>query len=241
MGEFFRLKKVNMKNTLIIVGSLGIGLSLIDKLSGQDYKVYVTYNENKIEVLNSNVQYHQLDVMHEQLDLSFLPDQLDNMAYCSSSINLMPFQRIKPKSFLEDYQLQVVGVVNVLQKAVPFLKKSNIASVLFFSTVAIQTGFNFHTQVTASKRASEDLTRSLATEWTPKIRVNTIALSITDILLASKLLSSDEKINADRHPLKKIGTSEDIANAAEFLLSEKSSWITGQNLTVDGRVSSLKT
>lgn len=111
-----------------------------------------------------------------------------------------------------------------------------------FSTVAVQSGFNFHTQVAMSKGAIEGLTRALAAELAPTVRVNAIAPSITDTPLASRLLSSDDKkeANAKRHPLQKIGAPEDIANAASFLLNDSSSWITGQVLQVDGGISTLK-
>jgi len=106
----------------------------------------------------------------------------------------------------------------------------------------VQTGFNFHSLVASSKGAVEGLTKALAAEFAPKIRVNCIAPSITNTPLAGTLLNSDEKkdANAQRHPLKKIGQPEDLANLAAFLLSEKSSWITGQVLHADGGMSSLK-
>ena len=107
---------------------------------------------------------------------------------------------------------------------------------MLFSTVAVQQGFNFHSQVAVSKGAIEGLTRSLAAEFAPTIRVNCIAPSLTDTPLAGKLLSSDQKrdANAERHPLKRIGTSMDIANAVAYLLSDDSSWVTGQILKIDG-------
>jgi len=106
----------------------------------------------------------------------------------------------------------------------------------------VQQGYNFHSQVATSKGALEGLTRSLAAEFAPKIRVNAIAPSLTNTPLAGKLLSTDEKVKAndDRHPLKRIGEPLDIAQMAAFLLSEKASWITGQILKVDGGMSSLK-
>jgi NAD(P)-dependent dehydrogenase (short-subunit alcohol dehydrogenase family) len=231
-----------MKNYLIIGGSSGIGESLVNQLLSKGFGVYATYNKNKPTTNHDNVVYHHLDVTKEDLDLSFLPDQLDGVAYCPGSINLKPFHRIEPSNFVEDYELQVIGAIKILQKILPKLKKSISASVLFFSTVAVQTGFNFHTQVATSKGAIEGLTKSLAAEWAPKIRVNAIAPSITNTPLTAKLLNSDDKIasNAERHPLKKVGTPDDIANAATFLLSEQSSWITGQIINVDGGISSIK-
>ena len=124
----------------------------------------------------------------------------------------------------------------------PRLKNEDGASIVLFSTVAVQQGFNFHSQVAASKGAIEGLTRSLSAELAPNIRVNCVAPSLTDTPLAAKLLSSDEKreANASRHPLNRIGSAQDIASIVEFLLSEKSSWITGQIIHVDGGMSSIK-
>jgi NAD(P)-dependent dehydrogenase (short-subunit alcohol dehydrogenase family) len=125
---------------------------------------------------------------------------------------------------------------------VPKLKLSENAAILLFSTVAVQIGLPYHTQVASSKGAIEGLTKSLAAEYAPKIRVNCIAPSLTDTPLAAGLLSNEQKreANAQRHPLKRVGTAEDMANLAEFLLSEKSSWITGQIMHVDGGISTLK-
>jgi NAD(P)-dependent dehydrogenase (short-subunit alcohol dehydrogenase family) len=157
-------------------------------------------------------------------------------------VNLKPFSRIKPVDFISDYQLQLVGAVKVIQACLPKLKNASSPSIVLFSTVAVQTGFNFHSLVAASKGAVEGLTKALAAEFAPKIRVNCIAPSITDTPLAGTLLNSEEKkeANAQRHPLKKIGKPEDLANLAEFLLSDKSAWITGQVLHADGGMSSIK-
>jgi NAD(P)-dependent dehydrogenase (short-subunit alcohol dehydrogenase family) len=135
----------------------------------------------------------------------------------------------------------VGGAIKTLQLALPKLKLARQASVVLFSTVAVQKGFNFHAQVATSKGAIEGLTRSLAAELAPLIRVNAIAPSLTDTPLAAKLLSSEEKkeANAQLHPLKKIGSPGDIAEMAAFLLSGKSSWITGQIIPVDGGKSSI--
>jgi len=228
-----------MKNFLVVGGSSGIGAELVKTLAESGNSVYATYQENKRES-SSTVHFNYLNVL-EEIDLSYLPDTIDGVAYCPGSINLMPFGRIKPEEFSKDFDLQVSGAVKILQQVFPKLKKSGNASVLLFSTVAVQTGFNFHSQVAASKGAIEGLTRALAAEWSPSIRVNAIAPSIVDTPLAAKFLNTEEKKNANavRHPLKKIGDAKDIANTASFLLTDRSSWITGQILKVDGGISSI--
>ncbi len=123
------------------------------------------------------------------------------------------------------------------------LKKSDQASVVLYSTVAVQTGMGFHSGIASAKGAIEGLVRSVAAEWAPNnIRVNAVAPSLTDTPLAQQLLSTEDKRSASdkRHPLGRIGKPEDIAEATMYLLSDRSSWITGQILPVDGGMSSLK-
>ncbi len=231
-----------MANYLIIGASSGIGKKLTEQLSLSGHTVYGTYFKNETTSKNDSVQYYPVNVLEETINLDFLPEVLDGVIYCPGSIQLRPFERIKPIDFINDYQLQVIGAIKIIQFVVPKLKLSENAAILLFSTVAVQIGLPYHTQVASSKGAIEGLTKSLAAEYAPKIRVNCIAPSLTDTPLAAGLLSNEQKreANAQRHPLKRVGTAEDMANLAEFLLSEKSSWITGQIMHVDGGISTLK-
>lgn len=229
-----------MKNILIIGASSGIGKASAELLS-KDHKVFGTYNAHPLES-TENSSFQQLNVLEDSIDFASLPEQIDGLVYCPGVINLKPFARIKPEDFLADYQLQVLGAVKVIQAALPKMKAASNPSIVLFSTVAVQAGFNFHSIVSASKGAIEGLTRALSAEFAPKIRVNCIAPSITDTPLASTLLNTPEKIeaNAQRHPLKKIGKAEDIAHAVRFLLSEDSGWMTGQIMKIDGGMSVIK-
>ena len=229
-----------MKQFVIIGGSTGIGRSLVELLSA-DAHVTATYAHTQPEPL-ANVNYVHFDVTNPNSDFSWLPESIDGLAYCVGSITLKPFARIKPEEFVADYQKQTLGAITSIQAALPALKTVVQSSVVLFSTVAVQTGFPFHAMVASSKGAIEGLTRALAAELAPKIRVNAIAPSITQTPLASALLNSPEKIeaNANRHPLKKIGQPQDIAELAAFLLSGKSSWITGQIHHIDGGISNIK-
>lgn len=229
-----------MKNFVIVGASSGIGLRIAQMLSKEN-QIFATYFQHEMPE-QTNLRYYKLDIREDSPDFSFLPDTVDGLIYCPGSISLKPFKRIKPEEFVSDYELQLIGAVKTIQNVLPKMKNSNNASIVLFSTVAVQTGFNFHSLVASSKGAIEGLTRSLAAELAPKIRVNCIAPSLTETPLSERLLNSEDKrkANSERHPLKRIGNTDDIANMAEFLLSEKSSWISGQILKVDGGISTIK-
>ncbi len=238
----FSVQTVYMANYLIVGASSGIGKQLSEQLASAGHRVYATYYRNKIESSNSSIQYQYLNVLEDTISLDFLPDQIHGLVYCPGSINLKPFSRFQPSEFMQDFNLQVTGAIKVLQYVLPKLKNAGQAAVILFSTVAVQTGLNFHSLVSTSKGALEGLTKALAAELAPNIRVNCVAPSLTDTPLASSLLNTAQKTenSALRHPLKRIGTATDIANISEFLLSEKAGWITGQIMHVDGGMSTIK-
>lgn len=234
-------KKHDTVGTYLVIGaSSGIGKEITQQLS-QKHRVIGTFNSTPVSN-SAHVNYHQLDVLSSTKNLDFIPDVLDGLVYCPGSINLKPFKRFKKEEFLSDFSLQVGGAIELIQASLSALKKGNNPSIILFSSVAAQNGFNFHTQVSTSKGAIEGLSKALAAELAPTIRVNTIAPSLTHTPLADALLNTDAKIeaNAERHPLKSIGSAQDIAHLACFLLSEEAKWITGQIHHIDGGISTIK-
>lgn len=228
-----------MKNILLIGGSYGIGLAIAEELqAGNNVFVASRTNENLSDL---NVTHIPFDALTETLDTSKLPEVIDGLVYCPGTINLRPFKALKIEAFETDLQVNFISLVKVIQTILPNLSVSNQASIVLFSSVAATMGMPFHTSVSAAKGAIEGFAKALAAEYAPKIRVNVIAPSLTDTPLANKFLNSDEKKekSASRNPMKKVGTSQDIAQMAGFLLSEKSNWISGQIFHVDGGMSTL--
>ena len=233
-----------MGNYLIIGGTKGIGLAITKKLLNQGEEVVAVSREvnHKLDSYD-NYRHIALDITTEELTSSDLPDRIDGLVYCPGSIVLKPFRSLSIDQFQADYQVNVLGAVSTIKCALPGLKKSEgNPSIVLFSTVAVSQGMAFHASIAAAKGAVEGLTRSLAAELAPKIRVNCIAPSLTDTDLASSILSSDERREASskRHPLQRYGQPDDIANAATYLLSQGASWVSGQVLHVDGGLSSLR-
>ncbi|MCJ7466632.1 MAG: SDR family oxidoreductase [Maribacter sp.] len=225
------------KNIVMIGGSHGIGLQIVQELMA-DYEVYVASRSlGALEGLNVN--HITFDAVTGTFMTKELPNEIDGFVYCPGSINLKPFKMMSLDTFKEDMQLNFFSLLNVVKEIVPKMTKGG--SMVFFSTVAVGTGMPFHTSIAAAKGAIEGFARSLAAEYAPNMRVNVIAPSLVDTPLAGRLLSSESKreLLSQRHPLKRIGEPADIANLAVFLLSDKSSWMTGQVIKVDGGIGTL--
>ena len=235
--------KFQDKNVLVIGGSSGIGLDLIKLLSNEGANVYVA-SRSSSDSWPSAVRYQQLDVMQDvQVLSSFVPEKLHGLVYSVGNINLKSFSRISESDLIDDFRLNVVGAALSIQQSLKSLKNAGSASIVLISSVAAKTGMGFHASIATSKAALEGLAVSLASELSGnQIRVNVVAPSLTNTPLASKLLNTPDKMEASakRHPLGKYGEPKDISAAIAFLLSDDSSWITGQVIPVDGGMSNLK-
>ena len=227
------------KNILLIGGSTGIGLATA-KLLIESHEVFIA-SRSSDSLTGLDIHHLPFDVTTDDLSTLEIPNELSGFVYCPGSINLRPFKGLKPEAFEVDFQINVMGFVKSLQAVLPKLTANS--SVVLYSTVAVKVGMPFHASVAASKGALEGLGKSLAAELAPKTRVNVIAPSITNTPLADRFLNNEAKMekSAQRHPLKRVGQADDIAALTRFLLSDESSWMTGQILGLDGGMSTLNT
>ena len=219
-----------------------MGLETVRRLRDQGADVVVWSRSKSDELDSLEVEHVEVDVTSE-LPQTELPEELAGVAYFPGSINLAPFERIKLEAFHSDLEVNLLGAVRVLQRAIPAMARNGGGSVVLVSTVAAETGMAYHASVAAAKSAVEGLMRALAAEYAAKnVRVNAIAPSLTDTQMAGRLLSSDEKRerSAERHPLRRVGTPEEMGALAAFLLGPDTPWITGQVVHVDGGLSALR-
>ena len=226
-----------MKKILIIGGSKGIGRQIINELISDDE--IINYSRTVPELSHANLTHFKIDVLKD--DLPEIKD-VSTIIYCPGSINLKPIGRFSLDEFREDFEINVIGSIKVIQKYISNLKRATNASILLFSTVATKLGMPYHSSVAVSKSAVDGLVKTLGAELAPGIRVNAIAPTITNTDLASKLLRNEKAIDSmvERHPLKKILDPKDVAKMAKFLISEDASAISGQTFNLDAGIVSFK-
>ena len=229
---------------VVVGGSRGIGLGIVKKLVADGNEVHV-YSRTEGELSAIPIASHTVcDVVNDEMKADMFPDAIDGLAYCPGSFNAKSIRSLSAQTLREDFEINVVGAVKTIQATLLALKKSTSesASVLMFSTVAVSQGMNAHSSVAAAKGAIEGLTRTLAAELSPKVRVNCIAPALTETSMMAKLFTDPEKKEAlgDMYPLGRTGTVDDLSSAACFLLGDQSLWVTGQVLGVDGGMANVQ-
>ena len=226
-----------MRTVVIIGGSKGIGNAILETLV--DSHNIVNISRSVPKQTHSNLTHFNCDILKDEL-----PEitAMDALVYCPGSINLKPIGRLSLEDFREDFEINVIGSVKVIQKYLNVLKKGERPSVLLFSTVASKLGMPYHASIATAKSGVEGLVKSLGAELAPTLRINAISPTVTDTQLASKLLRNDKMIEniKNRHPLKKFLNPKEVADMAEFLLSDKASSFSGQIFEMDCGIVTFK-
>ena len=235
-----------MSGKYIIFGATGsIGSSLAEKLSNDKAEIHlVARNEDEVKPIAEKLActFTVADVLQDGFMEKVKSDvpEAKGIAYCIGSIDLKPVRMTKEEDFNKCMKLNLYSAVEAIKGFQDSLRK-NKGSIVLFSTAAVHRGFTNHSIIASAKAAVEGLAISLAAEFAPNIRVNCIAPSLTKSKIAQPMLKNSAIADgiAKAHPLKRIGEGQDSASLAKFLISEDSSWITGQVIAVDGGRSRL--
>lgn len=226
-----------MKNIVIIGGSKGIGNAiLLEQL--EKNKVY-NISRTAPDVTHPNLIHFPINVLEDTL-----PDiaEIDTLIYCPGSINLKPIGSLSLDDFRNDFEINVIGAVKTIQHYLAALKKGTNPSILLFSTVAAKLGMPFHASIATAKAGVEGLVKSLGAEMASVVRINAIAPTITETSLSAGILRNDRmKENmVERHPMKGYLKPTEVANMADFLISERAKSISGQIFEMDYGIVSFK-
>ena len=235
-----------MSEKYLIFGATGsVGSSLAEQLknSGNDIHL-VARNESEVKTIAEKLgcSYTVVDVLEDGFIEKIKSDinDIKGVAYCVGSIDLKPLRMVTEADMNKCMKLNLYSAIEAIKGFQESLKK-NKGSVVLFSTVAAQRGFTNHTIIASAKAAVEGLTVTLAAEFAPNIRVNCIAPSLSKSKIAEPMLKNPAIAEgiAKAHPLKRLGEGKDSAALAKFLITEESSWVTGQIIAVDGGRSKL--
>ena len=238
-----------MKKVVIFGATGGMGSAIASRLFDEGCELHLAgRNESQLKEMADKYDagFSVGDVNDSALFDKIAEDvgeELAGLVYAVGTMNLKSLQRLTPDEMLKDFRVNALGAAQAVQSLLPALKNnSESASVLFFSSIAVEQGFKMHASISMAKGAISGLTRALAAELAPKVRVNAIAPSLTKTPLSEGMLSNEKMVEAiaKMHAMPRLGEPEDMAAMAAFLISEKSNWITGQIFGVDGGRSTLR-
>ncbi|WP_256385386.1 SDR family NAD(P)-dependent oxidoreductase [Flavobacterium sp. ACN6] len=234
---FRTLTSEQMKKIVIIGGSKGIGSAIL--LQQLEHNLVYNISRTAPDISHPNLVHFKADVLHDPLPEI---ESIDTLIYCPGSINLKPILSLNVEDFRNDFEINVIGAVKVIQNYLPILKQGDDPSIVLFSSVAAKLGMPFHASIAASKCAVEGLVKSLGAELASVVRINAIAPTITETSLSASILGNERmKENMiERHPIKNYLKPQEVAQMADFLISDKAASISGQVFQLDYGLVSFK-
>ena len=226
-----------MKNIVIVGGSKGIGSAILLQQLENNYIFNIS--RNAPEITHPNLKHFPIDILQDSLPEI---ENVDTLIYCPGSINLKPIGNLSIDDFRNDFEINVIGAVKTIQKYLPALKKGTNPSIVLFSTVAAKLGMPFHASIATAKAGVEGLVKSLGAELAATIRINAIAPTITETSLSANILRNDrmKDMMIERHPMKGYLKPSEVADMADFLISDKAKSISGQVFEMDYGIVTFK-
>ncbi|MBS0653676.1 MAG: SDR family oxidoreductase [Verrucomicrobia bacterium] len=241
-----------MSYTIVFGATGGIGTRLCEILTQQKKRILIAgRNEKKTSLLAQrlNQDYHIVDLsssatVHsaiEQIRAKY--GDFDNVVNCIGSLFLKPLEQTTDEEWKTVLTCNLTNAFYILKAACPVLARQKKGSIVLLASAAAQIGLINHEAIGAAKAGLVGLMRCAAASYASSgVRINVIAPGLVQTPLTQSITANavSLKNSISMHPLGRIGAPDDIAHTIAWLLDEHSSWITGQVITVDGGLSSLK-
>ncbi|AOZ90865.1 3-oxoacyl-ACP reductase FabG [Paenibacillus crassostreae] len=234
------------KNILVTGGTRGIGKNIVECLSAAGAYVSFTYTQSehearKMEQTLENVKSYRLALNAEHVDQQLeeiakehrtLHGLVNNAGITNDGLMLLQSEA----NWMKVIDINLIGSYKVTKAFIPaLLKQKEKASIVFMSSVAGCVGVAGQTNYSVAKSGLIAMAKSLSKELAPKrIRVNSVSPGYIESDMTDKLHPTLRETYKKNIPLQRFGQPEEVANVVQFLLSEQASYITGQNIIIDG-------
>lgn len=222
-------KELHKNNNLLLHGR---NLSKLEKLKN------ILKGENKIEIWIQD--FNEIDVIKANLNKILIKKNINisSFVHCAAAVKILSIKNFKISYYNEIFNINFFSAVEIIKSLTKRKNMNYIKTIIFISSIYSNLGSKGNSMYASSKGALDTLTKTLATELKP-IRVNSILPGAIKTQMSSHIFSDDNfKQKFDENYLLGEGSVEDISNMVSFLASEKSKWITGQNIIIDGGYSS---
>lgn len=249
MGEMVQSEEHQNRIAVVTGGSSGIGRRIAQTLNAHGAKVFIfdvnrEHPSHQVSQLSEtdSIAFFQVDVRKQSaVDEAFntaanRAGRIDYLICCAAVFRPRSFLDLDPEHWQETLDINLTGTFLCCRSALRFMRSQQFGRIVLFSSMLARTGANKGSHYAASKGGVLGLARTLALEVAHEnIRVNTISPGLTDTPQPRAFLSdADFELRKKQIPLGRIGHIEDMVSASLFLLSDESSYMTGQDIRVNG-------
>lgn len=243
--------KAGPKTALVIGGTGGIGKATCIQLAKDGFNVIIHYNKNKnlaeaikteVEKLERKAIVVAADILND-VDITEMIakgirafDKIDVVANCAATIiPNIKFKDLLWKDFLQQIELNIKSTFTIIQGVVPEMIKNGYGKIINIGSLSAEKPNAEWSHYITAKSALIGLTKSLAFELAPKgIRINMVTPSILDTALTADITEKYKLLTASQTPLRRLALADDVAGVIGFLASDKSDFLAGENIRVNG-------
>ena len=234
------------KTAIVIGASSDIGFEISQKLAKEGYSLALTYNKNNLQfeekITAKKLKSYKLDLnSKDDISSTFTAiskdfKSIDTLVFCAGVAQKRELVLdLSDKEIDNLFEVNVKSTIRCIREFSKLVANKNPASIVLLGSFVEKNGCSCESAYTATKTALSGLCKSLSTELgNLGIRINVVAPGFIDTKMNNNLTKEEKEEIASMTPLKRLGTTDDIANAVCFLCGDLASFITGQTIYVDG-------